>query len=257
MLPDTYRMLAERESYYWWHKARRHLSKELLRRSGVSSGCSFLDLGSGTGGSWLFQHEMNSSLGVGVDLSPIALEETKKKYRDANLIRADLNKPLPFRGESFDVITIFNVLYHKWVMSEESVVFESYRVLKPGGFLLVTEPAFRILERNMDLISMGKRRYSRLDVEKWCCDAGLEVIYSGYFTSFGFFVVLLEKILRGFVSKFLRMNASPSLDTHRINPIINNFLNKLADLESLLISHGVRFPVGTTVVCLARKSRGL
>jgi SAM-dependent methyltransferase len=46
---------------------------------------------------------------------------------------------LPFEAESFDAITMFDLLEH--VPAHEKAVSEAMRVLRPGGFLLVSSPA--------------------------------------------------------------------------------------------------------------------
>ncbi len=45
---------------------------------------------------------------------------------------------LPFENESFDAITMFDVLEH--ISDHEKAIFEAKRVLKPNGFILVSTP---------------------------------------------------------------------------------------------------------------------
>ena len=45
---------------------------------------------------------------------------------------------LPFAGESFDAVTMFDLLEH--VPDDRRAVGEAFRVLRPGGFLLVSTP---------------------------------------------------------------------------------------------------------------------
>jgi SAM-dependent methyltransferase len=45
---------------------------------------------------------------------------------------------LPFAGESFDAVTMFDLLEH--VVDDGQAVREAFRVLRPGGFLLVSTP---------------------------------------------------------------------------------------------------------------------
>jgi SAM-dependent methyltransferase len=48
---------------------------------------------------------------------------------------------LPFPDESFDVVTFFDVLEH--IPADTRAVTEALRVLRPGGFVLVTTPSHR------------------------------------------------------------------------------------------------------------------
>jgi GT2 family glycosyltransferase len=52
-------------------------------------------------------------------------------------VRADATD-LPFGDESFDAVTMFDVLEH--IPDDQAAVSEALRVLKPGGFVLVSSP---------------------------------------------------------------------------------------------------------------------
>jgi SAM-dependent methyltransferase len=254
MRPETYRMLAEREDTYWWHVARRATSIQLLRRCDIPRGGRWLDLGCGPGGNLTLPAAFAAGLTIGVDISPIALSIARRKKPLACLVRADLNNALPFVEASFDVATIFNVLYHDWVNSEVAVLAEIRRVLRPDGVLLITEPAFAILARNMDVAAMGHRRYRITDIAQMCEAAGLRVDRTSYFTSFGFPLLILMKALRWVKPrKKDDTQFEAGVDVKPLDPIANDLLLRLSDLESLAIAAGFHVPFGTTLLCLARK----
>lgn len=246
-------MVAEREEYYWWRCVRRTMSVGLLRRHGVVVGARWLDLGCGPGGNFILSKMLMADLTVGVDVSPIAHAEARKKFPDACLVRADLGQILPFADGQFDVVTIFNVLYHDWIISEAAVVTEIGRVLRPGGLLLITEPAFSILSREMDVASMGHRRYRTSNAVTWCRSAGLEVRFSSYFTSFGFPLLLGLKIFRWLWSSKSRKTANAAPDMKPLNPFLNDILRIIAQFEASFLVRGVKVPFGTTLVCVAQR----
>jgi len=74
---------------------------------------------------------------VGVDNDGRALRDARKFIRDnrVKLILADANK-LPLEGNSFDKVIISEVIEH--VESEQKVLSEIYRVLKPRGIMVLT-----------------------------------------------------------------------------------------------------------------------
>jgi SAM-dependent methyltransferase len=253
MHPETYKMVAEREDTYWWQVARRAMGIRLLNHCGIPRGGRWLDLGCGAGGNLALSDSFDPSLAVGVDVSTIAVAIAKRKKPHARLVRADLNNALPFDDATFDVVTVFNVLYHDWVKSEAAVIAQINRVLRPGGVLLITEPAFAVLARDMDVASMGHRRYRIADIAGLCGAAGLRVDHASYFTSFGFPLLLAMKVLRRLKPAKLAAQLETGADMKPLNPVANEMLRRLSSWESWVISAGFRVPLGTTLLCLARR----
>jgi SAM-dependent methyltransferase len=244
-------MLAARQKTYWWHRARRWMTLALLRRHGIRGG-RWLDLGCGPGGNLELQTELGSTLTVGLDLSPIALDLARRAEPQAQLVRATANGHLPFADRSFDLVTIYNVLYHQWIEDDGKVIAEATRILKPGGGLLLTEPAFAALAREMDTIGMAERRYRTAAIVSMCRAAGLQVQYASYFTSFGTPLVLASKLAR----RLRGQNpASTSLaqDMRPLHRLLDAVLFGFAKGEAWLMRTGIRIPFGITLVCVARK----
>jgi SAM-dependent methyltransferase len=252
MHPETYAMLAQRADSYWWHRARRRMSLNLLRGAGLGHGCRWLDLGCGPGGNLGLLEPLAPALIVGLELSPIAIELAQRSGRRGALLRADMTRTLPFADRSFDVVTIFNVLYHQWVASELTVLAAVARVLRPGGLLLLTEPAFPILAREMDAAAMGRRRYRLTEITALCRAGGFEVLRRSYFTSFGFPLLLGLKLWHRTIRE-PGESRQPAADMKPLPAAANGLLLLAASLEERLISAGLSMPCGTTLVCLARR----
>lgn len=254
MRPEAYQMLAEREDDYWWHCARRVMSLDLLRRHGVQAGSRWLDLGCGTGGNLGLLDAINPSLVLGLDVSPIALNIARTKRPRTLLVRADVSRVLPFYDATFDTVTAFNVLCHSWIESDTAVIGEIARVLRPGGVFLLTEPAFSILSREMDVAAMARRRYRCREIVDMCRSANLQPRLASYFTSFGFPLLLAWKLVAELKSGGRNKNESAP-DMAPIHPALNKLLRSLAVLESKGIVRGLRLPFGTTIVCVTQKPR--
>jgi len=62
------------------------------------------------------------------------LRQAIEKNLDAEILKADAGE-LPFKNESFDVVATVTMM--EFVNSKEVVLNEIYRVLKPGGYLLL------------------------------------------------------------------------------------------------------------------------
>lgn len=247
MEADSYRMLAHRQDFYWWHRARRSLSRALLLRHGLKKGARWLDLGCGPGANLAMLEDEAPSQVIGLDLSPLALALARKARPGTQLIRADLNQPLPFRDGSFDLVTIYNVLYHQWITSELTILREVRRVLVPGGLLLLTEPAFPILARRLDIAVMTRRRYVEKEFDDLFARSGLQPLFGSYFASFGYPLVLANKKLAGGDGR------ASAVDMHPLSRLANWALLAAATLEGMVIQRGLKMPFGTTLMKIARR----
>jgi SAM-dependent methyltransferase len=98
----------------------------------------YLDLGCGNGSLTKYiANLVRSSRVVGIDINPLALE--KAKEAGIEVYRIDLNnEPLPFAGESFDLITAFELIEHLW--NKDFFLKEVFRVLRKGGFFILSTP---------------------------------------------------------------------------------------------------------------------
>ena len=254
MKAQAYEMLAAREGTYWWHRARRVMVRNLLRKYGVAERPRWLDLGSGPGGNLALLDPLSPDLVVGVDISPIARGIAQRKAPHAGLVGADIAKPLPFADSTFDVVTVFNVLYHAWVKSEAAVLAEAARTMRRGALFLATEPAFAVLEREMDEIAMTRRRYRSKEFAGLCAAAGFDILYTGYFTSFGFPLLLgLNWLGKLHGSRASEHGEQAAADMRPLPAPINGAMYAAARAEGFLIEHGFHVPLGTTLICIARK----
>src|SRR5262249_14299183 len=256
MQPNAYELLAAREEEYWWHRARRQLVRQLLRRYGIPPHACWLDLGCGPGGNLDLLGDQDPDFVVGIDLSPVALELAVKKNLPVRFVRADIGQTLPFADATFDLASSFNVLYHAWIGDESFVLAEVRRVLRPGGLLLATEPAFAILARRLDVVVMTRRRYRCREFAGLCRAAGLDVLFVSYFTSFGFPPILAMKLFnrlrRGWSKR--KETDDVTIDMRPLGRIANECMFGIAKAEAEAVGRGVRMPFGTTLVCLARKN---
>ena len=195
MRAELYHQTSSIQATHWWMRSRYELSLELLNGYGVVPGCAHVDIGCGPGHDLGLLKSLRPSLVVGLDLSPIALGLARKAHPHAILIQADVTNRLPFRDETFDVATIFGVICSEWVASDVAVLREARRILKNGGLLLITEPAFPALSREMDILGMVRRRYRRGPFAEMVRSAGFELMVSNYITSFGAPIILGMKAL--------------------------------------------------------------
>lgn len=97
-----------------------------------------LDLGCNRG-TYTAYYENGTALGV--DLAFSVLLTAKRRYPACDFIQGDAQNLSFLRPDSFDVILCSEMIEH--VPNPEEVVSECFRVLVPGGTLLVTTPNHR------------------------------------------------------------------------------------------------------------------
>lgn len=250
MHPALYAQVFVVQDGHWWGRNRRSLGFDLLKKFGVGAGCRHLDIGCGTGQNLRLLEQLRPSLTVGVDVSPIALSFARQAYPRCQLVRSDVNRTLPFPDESFDVATIFNVLYHVWIKSELDVLNEVRRVLQSDGLLLITEPAFQALAREVDVADMAARRYRLKRFVELLRTADFDVLFANYFTSFGAPIIFAMKALKALSRKSSSIDQPP--DIRPLPALLNAALYGLAQSEAALVRASVPMPFGTTIICVAR-----
>jgi SAM-dependent methyltransferase len=152
---------------------------------------------------------------------------------------------LPFREASFDVVTSFDVLYHRWVEDDAAAVRELARVLRPGGVLLVRVPALRLLWGAHDEAVFSRHRYTRGEVVALLRRCGLEPGRATYCNSFLFPLLALRRGLD-------RLSGRHGSDVQFLPAPLERAFLGLLRIEARLVRH-VSLPLGASVMAVGRK----
>lgn len=95
----------------------------------------FLDCGCGYGDSTLlFAEKIGTKDIFGLDLRDDTVLVASK--RGIEVIKADLNHSFPYKNETFDVVNAGLVV--AFLYDIDNFIMEAYRVLKPGGYLIIS-----------------------------------------------------------------------------------------------------------------------
>ena len=139
----------------------RFWKKITIEYSGIRQGQKVLDLAGGTGDltAKFSQLVGDDGLVILADINDSMLEVGREKLRDKGLFKnieyVQANaEALPFADNSFDCITISFGLRN--VTNKDQALKSMWRVLKPGGRLLILEfskPEYKLLNKAYDLYS--------------------------------------------------------------------------------------------------------
>src|SRR5579872_4424495 len=169
-----YERMYRLEDSYWWFVARHRLVEALLRSRYGPPGAQqeplyILDVGCGTGA--MSARVAGWGRVVSDDYSPLALQFSRRRGLE-HLVGADAMR-LPFASGRFDVIVCMDVLEH--LSNDCAALAEFNRVLKPGGRLFATVPAYPHLWSEHDIALMHYRRYFRRELRERAVAAGLTI----------------------------------------------------------------------------------
>lgn len=113
-----------------WHERLEHIFK-LGHRSG-----SLLDIGCNYG---FFLKVCEPYFKTyGIDISQFAVTQARNNVERSSITLGDLEKGLPYKDETFNVVTAFDIIEH--IKDYGKLLKEIIRTLKPGGVFLLTTP---------------------------------------------------------------------------------------------------------------------
>lgn len=240
-----YEKMYQLEESNWWYTGRRNLIIKAIGKFLNGSGdkqLQILDAGCGTGINLRYLKAYGKAYGL--DISKEALKFSSIRG-SSPLICGSLDK-LPLNSEQFDLVVALDVIEH--IQDDLSAIRELNRVLRPGGCLIVTVPAFQFLWSNHDLAVHHKRRYTRSEL----CD----ILQRGGFsikraTYWNFFLFLPVAVMRMFKRSTLCKQENKT-DLVELPAPINQIMHGLLQIENSILDR-LDLPFGISVICVCRK----
>jgi ubiquinone/menaquinone biosynthesis C-methylase UbiE len=201
---------------------------------------TILDAGCGTGGTTLLLKEFGLVHAIDYSLNALHFCKQRGVYNLVNCTLLDL----PFAQESFDIITILDSLEH--IKDDVGTLKQLSFVLKKGGILIITVPAFQFLWSNHDVALSHFKRYTHNDLLEVLAKVGLQSVRITYFMSVLFPMITIYKVL----SKY--KNTEPKADLPQLPTIINKILQNVLSYECRLLTR-MNLPFGSSLLCISKK----
>ncbi len=246
MHTDEYLKLAEVEDRMWYFRSLHAHVARLLATAGVARNAAVLDAGCGTGGMILrLRAQQPAWKFSGIDFMPLACELTRKRCGADVEIREASVTALPFGDASFDAVVSADVICQ--VVAADVAVKEFFRVLRPGGVVVINVPAYMWMWSYHDDSCETKHRYTRPEIEALLRGAGFEARGTTHWNALPFPLVWAKR-------KLFR-SAKDTSDVKQYPAVIEAGFGAMMAVEHAWLRRGGRWAWGTSVLAVARKPR--
>jgi ubiquinone/menaquinone biosynthesis C-methylase UbiE len=235
------------EQHHFWFRGFRSFVKPLIEQAlaGVPNP-RLLDCGCGTGANMVMLEKFGRAYGFDITWRGL---EFAREYRCERLAHASITR-IPFTSGSFDLVTAFDVLYALTESAESAALAEMFRVLKPGGGLIINVAALKVLRGSHSVFGAELRRSTRTRLREVLTGTGFDVVRLTY-TNFTLLPIMLgvrtAQRVRGLTGA-TREAADLSIPAAPLNAVLSGLLG----LESRALQY-VDMPIGSSLLCLARK----
>ena len=192
-IADLLPLLYQTEERYGWSVGMRAITQMLLHQLRLPPG-ALLEVGCGAGS---FAETLTQSYPqrtvIGIDIRALAVMLANAKSKRATFAQASLLR-LPFGAESFAAIVALDSFDQEGIDMPEALA-ESWRVLQPGGFLLLRVSAFEFLGGGHDVAFHTGRRYTQPELTALLRVCGFEPTRATYANMLLLLPVLVQRFL--------------------------------------------------------------
>ena len=254
MKNDEYLKLAEVEDQMWYFRSlHAHVRRELGQRLGETGTKAraagalrphILDAGCGTGGMLLRLREQEPTwTWAAIDFMPIACELARQRCGPGVDIRVASITELPFADQSFDAVVSADVVCQ--VENPETAAKEFFRVLRPGGIVVMNVPAYMWMWSYHDDAVHTKHRYTRPEVDALMAGAGFIDRKTTHWNALPFPAVWAKR-------KLFPSSADTS-DVKEYPKFVDGIFSGLMGMEHAWMKAGGKWAWGTSVFGIAKK----
>jgi SAM-dependent methyltransferase len=238
---------AER-SHFWFRGFREFVRPEVARAVAGRTGARLLDCGCGTGANVAWLSGYGEAFGFDLTANGLSLGRRMGRRRMA---RASI-AAIPVPDASVDVATSFDVFQCLPDDIERAAIREMWRVLKPGGHLILNVAALDVLRGAHAALSEEVRRYTPTRLRTLVEDARFTIDRLTFVHASLFPVMLPLRTVQRWTTRGV---APPGEFEITVPPApVNAALSALVRLEAAMLRI-VDMPIGSSLLCHARKAQ--
>jgi ubiquinone/menaquinone biosynthesis C-methylase UbiE len=237
---SEYKNIFEQEDNHFFYISNHRIILSLVKKYCNKKNLKILDAGCGTG---LLAKKLSKFGEVwAIDISTEALKYAKK--RKLKLKKGSITE-IPFKESLFDLVTCIDVINHQAVKSDIAGMREIYRVLKPGGLLVIRTSANPWLKLVHDKHVYIRERYSKDKFEAKLKKADFNVKRISYIN-----MILLPLAALTMTLEMLRAKENAESGVTRVPGFLNKILIFLLSSEAYLLPKlNLPFGIGLVAVC--------
>jgi SAM-dependent methyltransferase len=236
----------EVDEHHWWYRGRRRVIRAELDRLALPARARVLDAGCGSGRT--LQELVDYGEVQGIELNEGAAELARA--RGLGEVRVGRLEELPWPAASFDLITCLDVIEH--TPDDRAALRELWRVCRPGGWLLVTVPAYQALWSLHDEANHHFRRYSRASLRGAAVASAWTVTRMSSFNS-----LLLAPAAAVRLAQRRRGVRTGSTHDLAVGPAwLNDVLERPLALEASWLGRGHTLAFGLSLLAVLRRPPG-
>jgi SAM-dependent methyltransferase len=231
------------DEHHWWYRGRRRVIRAELDRLPLPAGARVLDAGCGSGRTLveLVDYGEVSGIELNTDAAKLASD------RGLGEVHVGRLEELPWDDGTFHLITCLDVIEH--VPDDITALRELRRVARPGGWLLVTAPAYQALWSQHDEANHHYRRYSRSKLRGAARSAGWEIERVSSFNS----LLLAPAAAVRLAQRRMGARNGHSNDLDLGPAWLNDVLERPLALEASWLARGRTLPMGLSLLAVLRR----
>ncbi len=248
METHEYQTLFELEPLYWWFRGLHLILLDTLHSVGLGQHEPVLDAGCGTGQNLVNIGRQITSTAYGFDVAHEAPLFCKKRGL-TNVCRASINH-MPFARDTFAAVVSVDVFECDSVL-EDQAYGEIWRVLRPGGYIILVVPAYEwLMTPEHHKAVHASRRYTKSRLAALLRKRPVELLRITHLFASLFPAVAAYRL-------GLRLAAGdsggpPRSELKPMHPALNSLLFNIVNAERQFLKLG-NLPFGSSIMAVARK----